>query len=116
MCIRDSVDPAQGGVAMHWSRLVDIPLAAVVLGLRPVLGAQGAEIAALMLVPLLTLALVLLLVARVAWERLGREATVLACLMVAMSVPLVSQIRPLRIDHHGWQKMCIRDRPSTGWT
>lgn len=101
--VQHRVDPAQGGVAMHWSRLVDIPLAGVMLGLRPVLGEQGAEIAALMLVPLVTLALVLLLVARVAWERLGREATVLACLMVAMSVPLVSQIRPMRIDHHGWQ-------------
>ena len=101
--VQHRVDPAQGGVAMHWSRLVDIPLAGVMLGLRPVLGAQGAEIAALMLVPLVTLAAALLLVARVAWERLGREATVLACLMVAMSVPLVSQIRPMRIDHHGWQ-------------
>jgi len=97
------VDALHGGVMMHWSRLVDVPLAGVILLLRPALGAAGAELAALIVVPLLTLAVVLLLVARVAWERLGREATILACLMLAMSVPVVAQIRPMRIDHHGWQ-------------
>jgi hypothetical protein len=59
--------------------------------------------AALLIVPMLTLGVVLVLVARVAWERLGPEVTTLSCLTLAMSVPLVTQIRPLRIDHHGWQ-------------
>lgn len=97
------IDPAHGGVLMHWSRLVDMPLAGVMLLLRPVLGAGGAERAALLIVPMLTLAVVVMLVARVAWERLGREATTLAALVLAMSVPVVTQIRPMRIDHHGWQ-------------
>lgn len=97
------IDPAHGGVAMHWSRLVDVPLAAAVLALRPVLGAAGAEMAALLIVPMLTLALVMLLAARVAWERLGPQAATLSCLTLAMSVPVVTQIRPMRIDHHGWQ-------------
>jgi hypothetical protein len=35
------IDPAHGGVAMHWSRLVDVPLAAVVVALRPLLGGSG---------------------------------------------------------------------------
>jgi len=97
------IDPASGGVMMHWSRLVDVPLAAVMLVLRPVLGAAGAEHAAMLIVPLLTLAMVLMLVARVAWERLGPEAATLSALVLAMSVPVMTQIRPLRIDHHGWQ-------------
>lgn len=97
------VDGAHGGVMMHWSRLVDLPLAGVVLVLRPVLGAGGAELAALVLVPMLCLAVVMLLVGRLAWERLGREACLMACLMLAMAVPVVAQIRPMRIDHHGWQ-------------
>jgi len=97
------IDPAHGGVAMHWSRIVDVPLAMVVLALRPLLGGDGAEMAAMLIVPMLTLAVVLVLVARVAWERLGAEAATLSCLTLAMSVPVVTQIRPMRIDHHGWQ-------------
>lgn len=97
------IDPAHGGVAMHWSRIVDVPLAMVVLALRPLLGGDGAELAAMLIVPMLTLAMVLVLVARVAWERLGAEAATLSCLTLAMSVPVVTQIRPMRIDHHGWQ-------------
>lgn len=97
------IDPAHGGVAMHWSRLVDVPLAAVEVALRPLLGGSGAELAAMLIVPMLTLAMVLVLVARMAWERLGAEATTLSGLTLAMSVPVVTQIRPMRIDHHGWQ-------------
>lgn len=97
------IDPAHGGVAMHWSRIVDVPLALVVLALRPVLGGDGAEMAAMLIVPMLTLAMVMVLAARVAWERLGAEAATLSCLTLAMSVPVVTQIRPMRIDHHGWQ-------------
>ncbi len=100
------VDPLDGGVLMHWSRLVDVPIAAAILALRPLLGRDGAELVALVLVPLLTLGATLLLAARVAWERLGREASLLCCLVMAMSVPVVQQMRPMRIDHHGWQVVC----------
>jgi hypothetical protein len=97
------IDPLSGGVPMHWSRVVDVPIAAVVLVLRPLLGPAGADMAALVLVPMMTLAVVMALVARVAWERLGREACSLSCLVLAMAVPVMAQIRPMRIDHHGWQ-------------
>jgi hypothetical protein len=97
------VDAPHGGVPMHWSRLVDIPLALSILILTPILGQSGAEAATMILVPLATLAIALLLAGRIAWRLLGEEATGFACLAMAMSVPVVSQLRPLRIDHHGWQ-------------
>lgn len=97
------VDAIHGGVPMHWSRLVDIPLALVIGGLTPLMGAHAAEIAGSIIVPLLTFFVALLLAGRIAWRLLGDEATVFACLAMALSVPLVSQMRPLRIDHHGWQ-------------
>lgn len=50
------VDAVNGGVGMHWSRLVDIPIALVIAVLTPFLGAADAEIAALVAVPLMTLA------------------------------------------------------------
>ena len=96
-------DPLDGGVPMHWSRLVDVPIALIILLARPFVGGHGAEMAALVIVPLITMAVVLLLAARVAWRKLGPELTGLACLVLAMSVPLITQIRPMRIDHHGWQ-------------
>ena len=43
-----------GGVPMHWSRLVDIPLAGSILLLAPLIGQTDAELATLVLVPLLT--------------------------------------------------------------
>lgn len=97
------VDASHGGVAMHWSRLVDLPLAAVILLLKPLLGQALAEMVALIAVPLLTLGCALLLVGRIAWRLFDEEIAGLACLAMALSVPVIGQLRPLRIDHHGWQ-------------
>lgn len=96
------IDPPQGA-AMHWSRLIDPPIAAIILALTPLVGQQQAELAALVIVPLLTLGCVVALVARFARRLFGSEAAVFACLVLAVSVPVLHQLRPLRIDHHGWQ-------------
>jgi hypothetical protein len=101
------VDAVDGGVAMHWSRLVDLPLAGMILLLRGLIGQGAAETATLILVPLLTFACALLLAARIAWRVIGDEAAGFACLAMALSVPLVQQLRPMRIDHHGWQIVLV---------
>jgi hypothetical protein len=100
------LDPLHGGVPMHWSRLVDLPLAGVMLALRPLLGMGGAELAARILVPLLTLGVIMTLLARIAWLRLGARSVTMTCLMLMMSAPFVTQVLPMRIDHHGWQIAC----------
>lgn len=97
------VDAPNGGVPMHWSRLVDIPLALSMMVLAPMLGQSAAEMVTLVIVPLATLAIALLLVGRIAWRTFGAQATVFACLAMSLSIPVVQQLRPLRIDHHGWQ-------------
>ena len=92
-----------GDFPMHWSRLVDLPLAAAIVLLRPLLGGASAEHVAVVVVPLLTLLAALALIASIA-RRLGGEPLVVpALLMAALSVPLTFQLSPLRIDHHGWQ-------------
>lgn len=100
------VDAPNGGVAMHWSRLVDIPLALAILALTPLIGPAAAETVALVAIPLLTLAIVMLLAARIAWRLMGDEEATLTSLVVALSVPVLFQLGPLRIDHHGWQIVC----------
>lgn len=91
------------GAAMHWTRLIDPPLAVVILALRPVLGQHLAELAAMTAVPLLTLGCVIALVARFARRIFTAEVALFACVVTAVSVPVLHQLRPMRIDHHGWQ-------------
>ena len=91
------------GAAMHWTRLIDPPIAAIIVALRPLVGQHLAELAALVIVPLLTLGCGVALVARFARRMFGTEVAIFACLVLAVSVPVLHQLRPLRIDHHGWQ-------------
>ncbi len=93
----------RGDFPMHWSRLVDLPLAGAMLALRPLLDADGAERAALVLVPLLTLLAVIALAALLTRRLAGRARVPQAVLLVVLAPPLLFQLRPLRIDHHGWQ-------------
>ena len=96
------LDPPHGG-AMHWSRLVDIPIAAVILLARPFFGQVGAESAALIVVPLLTLGIAMLLVYRIGTKLMAGPAALLAVLATPASLGAMKQIRVMRIDHHGWQ-------------
>ncbi len=94
---------APEGVPMHWSRLVDIPLAGMMLILRPLLGPAMAEMVTLVTVPLLTLLAALMLVGRLTAKFFDNETVGIACLVTAIGTPLVIQMIPMRIDHHGWQ-------------
>ena len=94
---------APEGVPMHWSRLVDIPLAAMILALRPLLGHPLAETVTCIAVPLLTLLCALILIGRLAGRLFTVEIAGFACLFAALSVPAMFQFQPLRIDHHAWQ-------------
>lgn len=98
---------APEGAPMHWSRLVDLPLGIVIAVLTPLLGSSLAEMAGLIIIPAITLLCVMWLVAkltnRLGMGATGREAAYLACFLMVMIVPVVHQLRPMRIDHHGWQ-------------
>lgn len=100
------IDSAAGGVAMHWSRLIDLPIAAIILLARPMLGAAGAELAALLAVPALTLLSIVALVGWMANRVLGRGSAWCAVLALAFAAPVIVQVLPLRIDHHAWQITC----------
>lgn len=96
------LNPPAGG-PMHWSRFVDLPIAAVILIARPFLGQHGAETAALIAVPLLTLGIAMLLVHRIAYKLIGTPAALLAVLATPASLGAMKQMKIMRIDHHGWQ-------------
>lgn len=96
------VNPPFGG-PMHWSRLVDLPIAASVLLFRPLLGPHGAEMGALLIVPGLTLALLLSALYWALRPHLKRAGALLSCALFASSAPVLMQFAAMRIDHHAWQ-------------
>ena len=100
------IDPPEG-VLMHWSRLVDVPIALLILSLAPFMGQANAELVAAVVVPLLILLALLQVVARLAWRLFDRRTALMACLAMIFWPGLLSQLQPLRIDHHGWQILLV---------
>ena len=100
------IDPP-GGTLMHWSRLVDLPIALVILLLTPLIGVSAAETSALVAVPLLTLGAILFCIGKLAWRLFDTTVAGFACLSLGLLAPFVFQLQPMRIDHHGWQIFSI---------
>lgn len=92
-----------GHFAMHWSRLVDLPIALVMVLFDPLFGPAVATRIALVAVPLVTMLAVMALGAELTRRVAGYERAQMAVLLAPLSIPLLYQMRPLRIDHHGWQ-------------
>lgn len=97
------IDATGGGVLMHWSRLVDAPIAALILLFRPLLGQAGAEQVTLLAIPALTLFAMLAVIGWMASRSLAPGQRIFPLLAVAFAAPVMVQVLPLRIDHHGWQ-------------
>ncbi len=88
---------------MHWPRLIELPLALVIVVLSPLIGSASAELAAMVIVPLATLGLAMWLVAKITEQLFDRQTALLAAALTATAIAVVAQLRPMRIDHHGWQ-------------
>lgn len=97
------MNPPVGG-NIHWSRLVDLPIAGLMVGLTPFVGATRAEQLALGIAPLLPL-LPLMLALAFTTRMLARGGIgwfVSALLPLSAEMGL-SMYMPMRVDHHGWQ-------------
>ena len=91
------------GANIHWSRLVDLPIAGLILGLRPFLDGAAAERWAVAIAPLLPYLLLLFSLALTARRLLGPTAYPLAFLALFFAGSTNGMFMPERIDHHGWQ-------------
>ncbi|KHK92330.1 hypothetical protein LK12_05775 [Novosphingobium malaysiense] len=96
------------GADLQWSRLVDLPVAFFIVAFEPLFGRGVAERIAVFGVPLLELAIAMFIMERLL-KRLG-VVPVLRTASVAL-LPLYHMLAfnlfPGRIDHHGWQAVCI---------
>ncbi len=91
------------GFSIHWSRLVDLPLAALIVTLKPILGTQEAYRVACAVAPLLPMLLAFLMMAVVARRLLSPAYYPLALAVLLCAGDALGMWTPLRIDHHGWQ-------------
>jgi hypothetical protein len=96
------LNPPQG-FDIHWSRLVDLPLAGLILFFRPIFGGKIAEQIAVAFAPLIPLLVTMLAAGFTARRLIHPRAYILAAAMVLCCQIALDQFRPLRIDHHGWQ-------------
>lgn len=91
------------GANIHWSRLADLPIAGLILLLRPLLGTALGEQWAVALAPLLPLAVGLFALALAARRLVDPRVWPLALLVTLSAGAVMPMWMPLRIDHHGWQ-------------
>ncbi|HET9353532.1 MAG TPA: AcrB/AcrD/AcrF family protein, partial [Sphingomicrobium sp.] len=91
------------GANIHWSRLVDLPLAGLILALKPFVGTSWAERSAVAIAPLLPYLLLLFSVALTARRLVDRRAYPLAFIPLFFAGSTNGMFQPERIDHHGWQ-------------
>ncbi|MDP3677381.1 MAG: hypothetical protein Q8R44_20160 [Novosphingobium sp.] len=112
MIIRDRRRPGLpaelvGRVVAIWLgvTLLQVFATAVVGWISPVTALHPWGLTAL--VSALTLGCVMLLVGRIAFRVFDEEIAGLACLACAVAVPLMMALRPVALDHHGLQAMCL---------
>lgn len=101
--VQHRFDPAHGGGNIHWSRLVDLPIAGIILVMRPLVGGADAERIAVAVAPLLPL-LVLMFALALTMKRLVHDkGWPLPVIGLLSAYSTIGMFVPLRIDHHGWQ-------------
>lgn len=88
------------GAEIHWSRLVDLPLAVLVMAFTPMLGIDTALVAAGYVWPMLLLLVLLWLSARLALRLVGPEGVLPALVLPVLSPAITAEFTPGRVDHH----------------
>ncbi len=96
------INPPVGG-AMHWSRLLDVPIAAGFAFFGLFLPTDVAEHVTILVVPLLLLGLTMSLAYRTARQFADEKIALLAALLLPTFPLIIRQNLPGRVDHHGWQ-------------
>jgi hypothetical protein len=92
-----------GGFSIHWSRLVDLPLAGLIVTLKPLIGTQDAYRVACAVAPMLPMALAFLMMAVVVRRLVSPTSYPLALVILLFAADALAMWSPLRIDHHSWQ-------------
>ena len=101
--VQHRFDPAHGGANIHWSRLVDLPIAGLILLLKPLLGGSDAERLAAAIAPQIPLLLLMFSLALTMKRLVHNKAWPLPIIGLLCAYSTIGMFVPLRLDHHGWQ-------------
>jgi hypothetical protein len=101
--VQHRFDPAHGGGNIHWSRLVDLPIAGLILLFKPIVGGADAERIAVAFAPLIPLLLLMFALALTMKRLVNEKAWPLPVIGLLCAYSTIAMFAPLRIDHHGWQ-------------
>lgn len=93
----------EGGTLMHWSRLIDLPIAALILAFSQVLQPTYAEAAALFVWPLITVVPIFYALAMAGETLAGASGRLIALLLAFLFVLSINRFQPGSIDHHNVQ-------------
>ena len=96
------LDPPDGA-NIHWSRIVDLPIAGIKLALLPFMSGAMAEKVAVAVAPLLPMLVTMAAVAAAVRRLLPIYVVPLALALLLCAHSVRGMWMPLRIDHHGWQ-------------
>lgn len=112
----------------HWSRIIDLPLAAMIAAMSPVFGQATAEALTRVLWPTMMCGVIAFIVARFCERQLDPQIsrqTALLALLLAVPCTGHFQFTPGRIDHHNvmiigavggtFALLAALDRPRAGW-
>lgn len=96
------LDPPRGA-DIHWSRIVDLPLAGLMLLFRAFMDGGQADRLAAGFAPLLPLLPAMLALGFVMRRLVGGNSWIIAIFAPLSAAMALSMFMPMRIDHHGWQ-------------
>ncbi|MBB4641593.1 hypothetical protein [Rhizorhapis suberifaciens] len=96
------LDPPNGA-NIHWSRIVDLPLAALMLFFRAFMDVGQADRLGAGLAPLLPLLPAMLALGFVMRRLVGGNSWCIAIFAPLSAGMALSMFMPMRVDHHGWQ-------------
>lgn len=91
------------GLNIHWSRIVDLPIAGLILAFRPLVGDFTAQRIACAVAPMLAFAPALWAIVLTVRRLIHPRAYLIAFAILMCAQTTLFMWMPLRIDHHGWQ-------------
>ena len=91
------------GLNVHWSRIVDLPLAALLLIFEPIFGPFTAARIATAVAPMLALGPALFAMILAVRRLVHPRAYPIAFAILIFAQTCLFMWMPLRVDHHGWQ-------------
>jgi hypothetical protein len=93
----------EGGTLMHWSRLIDLPIASLILIFSMVMDPVMAEATALFAWPMITVLPVFYALALAGQTLAGASGRLIALLLAFLFVLSINRFQPGSIDHHNVQ-------------